>query len=180
MNEDTILMLLGAAALAWWYFSSSSTTTTSAPASTATGTTPVVLSTGSQTTVTTPVAVTPTPVTTNPPITAAPYANTLAKLQSAISTAGVDITSLQTPDVWNYYLMSVVPGWTAPAPEQEFPSLVTATTNNAHQATSFQTWWAAVMPFLPSGLTGLGNLGFRASGMFPYGGWGSGSGRWVA
>lgn len=91
-----------------------------------------------------------------------------AKVVAFINSSGVSSTYIsgsQSPDTWNYFLMQVTPGYTAPAPESMFPNA-----SDAHAPVTFQTWWAAVLPFLQSsGLAGLGWRRRRPVGV--YGGW---------
>ena len=101
---------------------------------------------------TTPVVPTsPTSGTTAP----APHAQTLQAIQNVINNSGVSSTyiySQQSPDIWNYYAMQAIPGWTAPTPESMF-----GTYGNAHAPITFQAWWQKVQQFLPQGLSG-GNI----------------------
>ena len=175
-NTEELLLLGGAGLLLWWYFTKSSTTTTT---STPIGTTSV-LSTAPPST--TPVTTTP-PVTTGggttgttggsaTPLTPAPYSLvTMAAIQTAAAAAGLSTTGTASPDQWNYFAAQVIPGFTPPAPESLFPSSVTATVNNSHAPVSFSTWWNALVPFLPSGLSGFGLGMFGMGALYPYGGW---------
>lgn len=63
--------------------------------------------------------------------------------------------TLQSPDVWNYYLMSSVPNYTAPAPEELFPHVA-----DAHAPVSFDAWWGTVQSFLPKGLGDFGQASY--------------------
>lgn len=107
------------------------------------------------------------PVTTT---SAPPNLDTLkGSLFAVIRQAGQGdiLSSQQTPDTWNWWLMKVVqpfsPNWSAPGPETLFPSAT-----DSHAAVDFNTWWAAVTPVLSSnlGLSGVyAGLGRIARGL---------------
>jgi len=178
-----ILLIAGAGLALWWWWESQQPAAASTVAST-TGTTPTTTSVPTTTTTspTTTTTTAPTTTTTTAPATtpAVPYANTLAKLTAAIQAAGYSTTSsMLSADEWNYYAAQVITGWTPPSPETLYPSLasIPSTINpgldQSHDPTNFSTWWTAVQPFLPAGLTGLGTVSryFTGSEYWPYGGW---------
>jgi hypothetical protein len=152
MNTKLLMILGGGVLLYLW--SQSQSKPQSAAGSAGGGATP------------TPRPQPPASVPTPPAVSAAGYQATMQKIQAYIMASGVSDTYLhgqQTPDVWNWYAMQVLTGWVAPAPEDMFPN-----TSDAHKAVDFATWWAAVQPFLPKGLSG---MPWPRSNYFAYGGW---------
>jgi hypothetical protein len=139
-----IFVMLGLAAVGYYVYSQSQTQGTAAPAQTATAPAPT-----SATAIPAPAATT----------TAAVYSGPYPQVYQAVVTAALQGlgagagNSLQSPDVWNWYLEQAEPAITAPAPEAIFPG------NSApHAPVPFTAWWQAVVPLLPAGLSGLGDM----------------------
>lgn len=140
--DSKLLMLLGGGALLYWYLTKQQT-----PATTTTTTT-TGTGTGTSTTGTTPGAgaTNTTPVPNQ-------FPTTLSRIQAALVAGGVTNYGgmLQSPDAWNTYANSAIPGFTAPAPEDLFPNAT-----DAHAPVTFSAWWSALQKFLPAGLSGYG------------------------
>jgi hypothetical protein len=153
-------ILIGLAAVAYYFYNQSQATSTASIQSTV-GTNPASQPpvTDTATNPTTP----PGPSTSaTPPSYTGPDPNTYAAVVAAalqgLGPGGGQ--SLQTPDVWNYYLRQAIPSFTPPTPESMFPGV-----SDAHAAVPFNTWWNAVTPFLPSGLSGMAEVLMEPSAM---------------
>lgn len=147
-------VLIGLAAVAYYlYNQSQAASIASTTGSTTTGTNPASQPpvTDTATSPTTPPGAS---TSATPPSYTGPDPNTYAAVvQYALQGLGPGGgQTVQSPDVWNYYLRQAIPSFTPPAPEQMFPGV-----SDVHAAVPFNTWWNAVTPFLPSGLAGLGN-----------------------
>ncbi len=149
------LILIGAAALLYYFYTQSQTAT---PAASTAPTTDTAASP------TTPPAA---PASPSAPAAVPGYSGPMPQTYAAVVAAALaglgpgSGNSLQTPDVWNWYLMQAVPNLTAPSPDAMFPGAA-----NVHAPVSFSTWWSAVSPLLPSGLSGLGRCGDFVAGHY--------------
>ena len=152
------IILVGGAALVLWYLYSQSQTATTSSSQTKT--------TGSGSNSANQTQAIPAETANSPEPAVSHY---LSQYTGQVPTSGLakmildgvspNITnSPQTVWTWNYYLSLLMaklsPNFTLPTPEQVLPN-----TPNPETATvSFAVWWNGVRPFLPSGLSGLGDL----------------------
>jgi hypothetical protein len=148
MADMTKVVLLGGAAAAvyWFYFR------TPSPAA---GATQPLTTTGGAT------GGTPPP--------SGPSLDSLfaAMVAAAANDPGVKANGMMTPDGWDFYLMRVYPGFTAPDPVQIF---------GGRPAMTATAYWAGMAPWLRTnkGLSGIGRYGLGAVGSLAYGGLGRG------